>query len=80
MRETCFCGRSGAVEGREPVYVGDGEWALVCHACGHLDGLGCLTPAARREILVEAIRRHAARRPTGVVRHLPGALASRRGG
>lgn len=75
MRETCFCGRSGEVEYREPVYAGDGEWALACPACGHLDHLHCLTPAARHRTLTEAMRRHATRRPSGAVRHVPGALA-----
>ena len=39
MRETCFCGRTGDIADREPVYLGDGEWGLACLACGHLDRL-----------------------------------------
>ncbi|HEX5504282.1 MAG TPA: hypothetical protein VFW96_16775 [Thermomicrobiales bacterium] len=75
MRETCFCGRAGEIEDREPVYAGDGEWALACPACGHLDHLRCLTPAARHRTLTEAMRRHATRRPSGAVRRVPGVLA-----
>lgn len=45
MRETCFCGRLGDIEDREPVLDGDGRWALRCpnEACGHLDYLDWLS-------------------------------------
>ena len=62
MREVCFCGRQGDVEDREPVYAGDGEWGLACPSCGHLDRLDALRDEARRGMLEEAARRHAARR------------------
>jgi hypothetical protein len=57
MREVCFCGRSGEVADREPVYVGDGEWGLECPACGRLDSLHWLPEGARRQTLREAARR-----------------------
>jgi hypothetical protein len=41
MKEACNCGRTGEVEDREPVYLGDGEHALRCPDCGHLEDLHC---------------------------------------
>ncbi|HET8632080.1 MAG TPA: hypothetical protein VFL91_32025 [Thermomicrobiales bacterium] len=79
MREVGFCGRDGEVEDREPVYAGDGEWALACPACGRLVRLWWPAPASRRRTLTEATRRHAARRPTWVIRRTPGASALPRG-
>ncbi len=46
MRETCFCGRSGELENREPVLDTRGYWLLRCPACGHLDDLGWLSEDA----------------------------------
>jgi hypothetical protein len=57
MREVCFCGRSGEVEDREPVYLGDGEWGLECPDCGRLDRLHWLPEGGRRQTLREAARR-----------------------
>ena len=57
MRETCFCGRAGDVEDREPVYLGDGDHALRCPVCGHLDDLSWLNRDARERVLEEAARR-----------------------
>jgi hypothetical protein len=56
-RESCFCGRVGNLEDREPVYAGAGEWALSCPMCGHLDRLEAWSEAARDWILAEAARR-----------------------
>jgi hypothetical protein len=39
MRAVCFCGWVGAVEDREPVYLGDAAWGLACPGCGRLDTL-----------------------------------------
>ena len=39
MREFCFCGQVGELEGRAPVLDGDGYQALQCPKCGHLDRL-----------------------------------------
>ncbi len=68
MREVCFCGREGALEDREPVYAGDGDWGLVCPDCGHLDRLDGWPEAARHQTLTEA-----ARRREGVI--VPGSVA-----
>jgi hypothetical protein len=38
-REVCFYGRSGEVEDRVKVDAGDGDWALACPTCGHLERL-----------------------------------------
>ena len=59
MHEVCFCGRSGLLEDRTPVYLGDGAWGLACSRCGHADDLGWLPDAARREILAVAAQRRA---------------------
>jgi hypothetical protein len=58
-REICFCGREGAIEDREPVYLGDGDWGLACPECGHLDRLHGWPEAARQWTLAEAMRRRA---------------------
>jgi hypothetical protein len=42
MRESCFCGRSGELEDREPILDGQGRWMLRCPDCGHPDDLGWL--------------------------------------
>lgn len=61
MREVCFCGWSGDVEDRLPMYLGDGDWGLVCPACSHVDLLLWLPEAARRATLLETVRRQDAR-------------------
>jgi hypothetical protein len=58
MREVCFCGWSGDVQDRLPIYLSDGDWGLVCPDCGHIDYLSWLPEAARRATLLEAERRH----------------------
>jgi hypothetical protein len=63
MREICFCGRSGEVEDREPVSLDGGERALVCPDCGHIDRVNWLSGEARTDVLGEAAKRHARRKP-----------------
>ena len=65
MREVCFCGWSGEVADREPIYAGDGEWGLACPVCGHLDRLEWLPTGGRRFILAEADRRLSERSAAG---------------
>ena len=57
MQESCFCGRTGEIEDREPVYLGDGELALGCPDCEHLDRLQWLPEDARLSVYEEAERR-----------------------
>jgi hypothetical protein len=57
MKESCFCGRVGELEGRTPVPDGDGYQTLRCPKCGHLDRLEWLAEDARRPVLEEAHRR-----------------------
>ena len=56
-RESCFCGRIGELEDREPVYAGAGEWGLRCPMCGHIDRLEAWSEMARAWTLAEAARR-----------------------
>jgi hypothetical protein len=53
MLETCYCGRTGEIEDREPVATGDGSYALRCPDCGHLDCLDWLNEEARRHVFEE---------------------------
>jgi hypothetical protein len=46
MRESCYCGRSGKLEDREPVLAAGARWVLRCPDCGHLDDLGWLPDEA----------------------------------
>ncbi len=57
MHESCFCGWSGEMADREPVYAGDGAIGLACPTCGHLDSLEWLPEDAARRLLQEATRR-----------------------
>ena len=57
MSEVCFCGWTGQLEDRAPVYGGAGEQALQCPKCGHLDRLDWLSAAARDRILTAAAQR-----------------------
>ena len=61
MRETCFCGRRGELEDREPALGTEGRWLLRCSTCGHLDDLGWLTEEAALLVWGEARRRWEAR-------------------
>ena len=57
MRESCYCGRVGESEDREPVLRDGRTEALRCPRCGHLDTLPCLAADDRREVFEEAERR-----------------------
>lgn len=57
MRESCYCGRVGEVEDREPVLRDGRTEALRCPRCGHLDPLPYLHADARLELFGEAERR-----------------------
>ena len=57
MRESCYCGRVGEVEDREPVWRDGRTEALRCPRCGHLDPLPQLDADARRGVFEEAERR-----------------------
>ncbi len=57
MKESCFCGRFGEVEDREPVLDAKGRWALRCPGCGHLDRLVWLPEEAGFLLWGEAKRR-----------------------
>ena len=52
MLETCYCGRTGEIESREPVVDDEGRQALRCPDCGHLDHLSWL-PAETRQPMFE---------------------------
>jgi hypothetical protein len=54
MRESCYCGKTGEIEDREPVAAGDDEGTLRCPDCGHLDRLDWLPEHARRYVFEEA--------------------------
>jgi hypothetical protein len=58
MRESCFCGRSGELEDREPILDAQGVWVLRCPDCGHLDYLTWLSEEAALLVWGEARRRH----------------------
>ena len=57
MLETCYCGRTGEIEDREPAATGDVVRALRCPDWGHLDRLEWLPEEARRHAFNEAKRR-----------------------
>ena len=57
MRESCFCGREGELEDREPILAARGQWVLRCPDCGHLDDLGWLTQEAALMVWGEARHR-----------------------
>lgn len=54
MLESCYCGRTGEIEDREPVTTEDGGRALRCPGCGHLDSLHWLPEEARRHVFEKA--------------------------
>lgn len=60
MTESCFCGRTGDMEEREPVLNGDGYRALQCPECGHVDDLLWLPEESRLLLWEEATRRSGA--------------------
>jgi hypothetical protein len=51
MKEVCFCGSVDDLENREPVLDRDGEQALQCSGCGHLDYLRWLPNDIRLLVL-----------------------------
>ncbi len=61
MREVCYCGRSGDVEDRDPVWAEGDREALRCPVCGHLDYLPQLDDHSRRLVLGESEKRYLAR-------------------
>jgi hypothetical protein len=54
VRESCYCGRTGEIEDREPVAAEGGGRALRCPDCGHLDLLDWLPEEDRRHVFEEA--------------------------
>jgi hypothetical protein len=54
MLESCYCGRTGEIEDREPVAAGHGGPAIRCPDCGHLERPGWLPEEARRRAFGEA--------------------------
>ena len=54
MLETCYCGRTGEIEGREPVLDDGGRRALRCPDCGHLDHLSWLSAETARLMFEKA--------------------------
>jgi hypothetical protein len=67
MRESCFCGRRGELQDREPVLDAGGRWLLRCPTCGHLDDLEWLTEEAGLMLWGEArsLRVFASKVPRG---------------
>lgn len=57
MKESCYCGRVGEIEDREPVPDGKGKRVLRCPECGHVDDLRWLPEEAGRLLWEEAIHR-----------------------
>lgn len=57
MQEACYCGRSGDIRDRFPVWDSDGRRALECLACGHTDYLEWLPEDAGSALWEEAKRR-----------------------
>jgi len=65
VRESCYCGRVGESEDREPVLRDGRTEALRCPRCGHLDPLPCLDADARLKMFEEAERRSLERLAAG---------------
>lgn len=62
MKESCYCGRTGDVEDREPILDGGGRSFLRCPDCGHVDYLEWLlgerfSPLGRGETPVRNFNR-----------------------
>lgn len=51
MKEDCFCGGENDLEYREPVFDRDGERALRCPGCGHMEYLRWLPNDIRLLVL-----------------------------
>ncbi len=54
MLESCYCGRTGEISDRRPVVTEDGERALGCPDCGHLEYLDWLSDDARQKVFEKA--------------------------
>ena len=57
MQETCYCGRIGRIEDRDPVEGEMGMGALRCPKCGHIERLLWLPEEQRMRVIGEARRR-----------------------
>lgn len=57
MQESCFCGRSGDIQDRNPLLDNDGRRALECPDCGHPDYLEWLPEETSILVWEEAQRR-----------------------
>ncbi|WP_047864870.1 hypothetical protein [Rubrobacter aplysinae] len=57
MKESCYCGRTGEVEDRDPILDGRGKRVLQCPECGHGDDLCWLSEEAGRLLWEEAMSR-----------------------
>jgi hypothetical protein len=53
MKADCFCGGENDLEYREPVLDSDGERALRCPGCGHLEYLRWLPNDIRLLVLAD---------------------------
>jgi hypothetical protein len=51
MKEACLCESADDLENREPILDGDGERALRCPGCGHLEYLRWLPNDIRLLVL-----------------------------
>jgi hypothetical protein len=57
VRESCFCGRDGELEDREPILDARGRWMLRCPVCGHRDDLEWLSEEHALVVWGESRRR-----------------------
>jgi hypothetical protein len=75
MLESCYCGRTGEIEDREPIVADDGRRALRCpgEVCGHLEYLEWLPEEARQTVFERAGRKQ----PAVVVRKPPSRTGQR---
>jgi len=62
MLESCYCGRTGEIEVREPIVADEGRRALRCpdEDCGHLEYLEWLPEEARQAVFERAERKQPA--------------------
>ncbi|MCA1715599.1 MAG: hypothetical protein LC781_01650 [Actinobacteria bacterium] len=61
MKEACLCGSADDFENREPVLDKDGERALRCPGCGHLEYLRWLPNDIRLLVLEDEFNPGSAR-------------------
>ncbi len=55
VEEACFCGWVGDLASKRRLYLGDGQWGLVCPRCGRPDNLSWLPAARRQEVIARAL-------------------------